>query len=366
MQTRRIQNIPHRIPGRTPPREKIGVFISLRILLFACTGIVLLPITGMSGLNAQSGGFAGSFSRMGFSPRGMAMGNAMTAVDSQGSYGYYNPALAAVVSESIQFDMASAALRFDRQIHMATAHFQLPPSAGFSLSLLNARVSNIDGRTESGYHTETFSTGEYQVIGNFGIRLSDNVLAGIGIKYNLANYHPEVPKSSSAGFDAGFLIKPVRRLTLGLAVQDLLAFSRFDTSDLYTANTKTKKDYYPVRLKAGGAYKLTENWLMSMDYEIRLQTGVTQPDASPQSGRETVRSRSSFIRMGTAFEIHERLTLRSGLQLPDIGNSNQLLPGAGFSLHLPFDRFSPSVDYAILSEPSQQSWMHVFAIQLRI
>src|SRR6056297_2403234 len=73
----------------------------------------------------NSGGFAGSFSRMGFSPRGMAMGNAMTSVVQEGSYSYYNPAFAALKSDMIQIDAGTALLPFDRRINMLHSHFQL-------------------------------------------------------------------------------------------------------------------------------------------------------------------------------------------------------------------------------------------------
>ena len=45
---------------------------------------------------AQNGGFAGASTRLGYSARGLAMGNAMSAVTSEGAFSYYNPAQAAL------------------------------------------------------------------------------------------------------------------------------------------------------------------------------------------------------------------------------------------------------------------------------
>lgn len=338
------------------------------IRLIAVIAFLILPVTE---LFAQEGGFTGSFSRMGFSPRGMAMGNAMTSVGREGNYGYYNPAHAAAFSEHVQVDFSSAALRFDRQLHMLSAGFQLPPTAGLSISLLNARVSDIDGRTQSGYHTENLSTSEYQLIGNFALRFSDHVRAGIGIKYNLANYHESVPKSSGIGLDLGILIKPADRINIGVTVQDLIAQSDINTSDLYGTDLSSNSTRnYPVRLITGISFEKSEDLLFSLDYETRWQTSIqnrmTETEAGVRTEREEISTSSRFIRFGSSYSIHERFTLRGGVQIFDIAHENQVLPSAGFSINLPYDRFSPSVDYAFMREPSQISTMHVFALRLNI
>ncbi len=339
------------------------------ILLFLITGVT-------SGLAAQNGagGFAGSFSRMGFSPRGMAMGNAMTSVTGEGSYSYYNPAIAALESEFIQVDAATASLPFDRRLNMAHSHFQLPPTAGFTFSLVHARVGNIDGRDQSGYHTETLSTNEFQVLGNFAIRFSESFWAGIGLNYNFARYHTDIPNSSGVGIDAGVLIKPVEKMRIGITVQDLLAAYRFNSSDLYgTDSAANRKQAFPFRIIGGVSLDLSDEWIVSLDVESRRQTferiAVTDDDSGSQEQsirRGESSSFSKFIRIGSRYHLHERVTLRAGTQLNDLGGENILQPGAGFSIHLPYDTFSPSIDYAFVREPSQLSTMHVFAIRLNI
>ena len=318
---------------------------------------------------AQSGGYAGSFSRMGFSPRGMAMGNAMTAVHQEGSYAYYNPAMAAIPSDNIQLDFSTASMRFDRQLHMVTANFQLPPSAGLSLSLMNARVGNIDGRTSSGYHTDMLSTNEFQLIGNFAIRFSENVWAGIGIKYNMANYHSEIPNSQNVVIDAGFRIAILPNLAIAVAVKDLLSEYSTDSTELYGQTSGRSSSYpFPVRFITGASYEISNKWLISADFEQRFQksevfkTPVFWP--SPPLIRTDQTTQSSYFRMGTRYLTHERVTLRGGFEYYDIGGENQLQPRGGFSIHLPNDRFSPAIDYAFVREPSQLSSMHVFAVRL--
>ncbi len=338
-------------------------------LIFSILFWVIVPE-----LAAQTGGYAGSFSRMGFSPRGMAMGNALTAVESEGIYGYYNPAHAAKQTETIQVDLSTAALRFDRRLHMVKFHFQLPPSAGFSISLINASVNNIDGRSQSGYHTEFLSANELQIIGNFALRFSERIWGGLGLKYNYANLHKDVPNSSSIGIDAGVRLQITSSLAMGFAVFDLLSEQKLNTSELYGVETGDQSHRFPTRFISGISYDMSEKWLLSLDYEVRFQMeevlrrpAMSDSETEPyRTIRENRSSHSRYLRMGTRYSIHERLTLRGGIQYQQFENENIFQPGAGFSLHLPYDRFSPSIDYAILREASLLSTMHVFAIRLNI
>ena len=128
---------------------------------------LFLAIT-CSTVYAQAGGFPGEFSRIGFGPRGMSMGNAMVAIADEGSYAYYNPAIAArPPSDGIQIDISTSAMEFDRQLHNVNAQFKVSTDASFNFSLINARVTDIDGRTQSGFRTESLSTDEYQLISSF-------------------------------------------------------------------------------------------------------------------------------------------------------------------------------------------------------
>lgn len=328
---------------------------------------LMLPVTDII---AQNGGFTGAFSRIGFAPRGMAMGNAMTAVDQEGSYGYYNPALTAKKSEDIQFDLSSIAMKFDRQLHMVHAQIQLPPSAAISFSLLNARVGKIDGRSESGFHTETLSTNEFQLISNFGFRFSDDIWAGIGIKYNFTNYHSEVPNSTGIGLDAGIRAKITPKWIIAAAIQDLFASNQFDTTDLYgPATTSIENDSYPVRIKTGMSYEPFEMLLLSLDYEVQLlsfQRTADSDNLTIQPNREVDNDSAHILRLGGRYLLHERITIRGGLQALDLQYDTKLQPSAGFSLHLPLDKFSPAIDYAFMREPSGISSMHVFSMRLQL
>ncbi|MDZ7659214.1 hypothetical protein [Fodinibius sp.] len=73
------------------------------------------------------------------------------------------------------------------------------------------------------------------------------------------------------------------------------------------------------------------------------------------------------LKIGSGFQLHERITLRGGWQVNDLSSIKQTNHfSTGFSVHLPFDLFSPSVDYAFVQEPNNISYMHTFGIQLKL
>ncbi|MGF1669323.1 MAG: hypothetical protein ACFCU6_02660 [Balneolaceae bacterium] len=324
---------------------------------------------------AQTGGFAGEFTRIGFGPRGMAMGNAMVAVADEGSYAYYNPAIAAKPAvDGIQLDISTSIMEFDRQLHNINAQFNLSPTASLSIGLINARVTNIDGRTQSGFHTESLSTDEFQVLSNFGLRFSEKVWGGFGLKINFANFDENVSTSTSIGIDGGIYAVVLDGLTIGFAIQDLLASYRTDSSGLFGDNSRNRDQNFPTRFKFGAAYRPISKLLFSSEYEIRTQESEINRSVvqlfngipTTVTQREDVTTSSQFLRFGSRYLLHERLTVRSGLQFIDLDYNTETTFSAGFSLHLPFDRFQPSVDYAFYREPNSISNIHVFALRLHL
>ncbi len=300
---------------------------------------------------AQNSGSAGAFSRIGFGPRGMAMGNAFTAVTSQGIYPYYNPALAAQVNRGNQIDFGTAAMSFDRSFNTVNGTFRLPPSAGITLSLINANVGKIDGRSTDGYDTGTLQTHEYQIASSMGIQLTSKLSAGVGLKYYIADYHTDLSNASTLGLDLGTLYQFSEFLQVGLTFRDLLASYSWDSSTLYGDDSSGRIDDFPTQFRIGGSYSGIEDLIISLD-----------------GGQTFYENESSTnLRIGSAYILHERITVRAGLQIDNLSSVETTHHGsAGFSLHLPFDLLSPSIDYAFIQEGNNISYMHTFGLRLNI
>ncbi|MFW6347472.1 MAG: hypothetical protein ACOC2C_02525 [Cyclonatronaceae bacterium] len=322
---------------------------------------------------AQSGGFAGAYTRMGFGPRGMGMGNAMTAVYQQGVYAHYNPALAARVTET-EVNFSASSMSLDRSLNMASVAFVLPPTAGLNIGLLHAGVQDFDGRNSSGVPTETFSTNELSGFIAFGLNPSERLSLGVTAKLLYANYFDELDNPLGFGLDAGFLYRFNEHLSLGGAAQDLFSGYTWNTSQIYGGSLSGSTDDFPTRFKLGLAYEFPiYGLLLSTEYETRSQSSELinrevstiggQPDIIERS--ETLTTGSSQFRIGSAWEAHERITLRAGWQVGDLDFvSATQQPFAGFSLSLPLQKINSYIDYAFTREAEGISYMHVFALRL--
>lgn len=332
--------------------------------------VLLLPAVTF----AQNGGFAGAFTRIGFGPRGLAMGNTLSSVTSEGVYAYYNPALAGSAREGSQVDLSVAALEFDRSLQHFSASFKLPPNAGINLYLTHAGVKDIDGRTQSGFHTGFFSTNEYQVAGAFGVQLGKRTYGGIGVKINASDFNEDLSIATNFGLDAGIIAGITSKINLAVAIQDLFSEYNFNSEDLFgTTGAPNVTNSFPTRFKFAVSYN-EEKWLLSSEFEVRVQeseiiekeTIVLQGRPEVTENKSTIHTSSGIFRIGGLYHIHERITLRGGFRIMDTADSGSDSYSTGFSLHLPFDKFAPSVDYAFVIEPYQVSNMHVFSLRLHL
>ncbi len=333
-------------------------------IIFISTGSVL----------SQSGGFAGAPQRIGHGSVALGMGNAMTAVTSNGAIAQYNPAHSALFSDYIPLDISVSSLSYDRIHQTFGAAFQLPPSAGITVSLLRTGINDFDSRTVSGYPNGSFDVSEYQLFTSFGIRLSEKLNAGFGFKLNYADYHDELDAETSVGIDLGFLYKINSHLNFGFAIQDMFAEYRWNSAELYNQNeSRNVINKFPTRFKWGFAYQ-RENYTVSADYEVQaLSSEVTEEEIFITDGRPILISSITELntnvqqfRLGGSWKAHERFTLRGGYNLPDLTNMDSWGASSGFSLYLPFDKLSPSIGYAFVIEPNRVSNMHVFSLSLKL
>lgn len=342
------------------------------VMAMLLAGMLLLADTA----SAQSGGFAGAYSRMGFGARGIGAGNVFTSTAFDGIYAHYNPALAAF-NRGNQIDLSSSLMSQDRTLNTVNATFSLPPNAGINAGIIHAGVSDFDGRTLSGYPTDRFSINDYQLFVAFGLRANDRLNLGFAAKVVHASYFEDVNRPWGFGIDLGLTYRLITGLSLGFTVQDILTSLNWDTSDLYgTAGSTRKDDRFPTRFKFALSYVLPNQKLMfGTEYEIRTQRSdiitsqVSEGTGSPRIIRSTdqVTTSSSQYRIGSVYHVHERFSLRAGLQILDFEYIEESIQySAGFSVHLPFDRFSPSVDYAVVQEPDGVSLMHVFALRFNL
>jgi hypothetical protein len=281
---------------------------------------------------------------------------------------YFNPALAATIGGR-QVELSSAVMAFDRNLSAITFSTPLPPAAGLTIGLVYSGVGEFDGRTVSGYPTERFSIYEAQIFTQFGIRIGKQTQLGAGVKFSMADYGNNVNPATSVGLDIGLRRRLSDRLALGLTAQDLIASYTWNTQELWgTVGSNQQVDQFPLRLKAGIEYIVkpdvlillaeTERRVLFSSYrETRVSTSLGEPIIINEV--VDVTNAETLLRFGGRWNAHERFHVRMGVQ------SDSRLSG-GFSLRLPFDRYAPSIDYSLATEPSGISAIHQFALRFQL
>ena len=325
-------------------------------------------IAGNQALVAQS---AGSFSRLGFGARGMAMGNALIADNSGMASPYYNPALAPyTVRQTLQASVGF--LTFDRQLEFLQFASPLPPVAGVAAGLIHAGVTDIDGRNSSGFHTENFSTDEYAVFLAFGLKLGQKASMGLGLQLFRADLFDDLEPVNSIGIDLGLSIKITEALSIGVVADDLLAKYSWDTSSLYSSGGKRTSDNFPTRLRLGASYVFLEgNARVLAEFESSVATREYRTFEIQEINQEPLeitnidelRIQESRLRIGGEYFLAEPFAIRAGLD--HIGDSFQgMRPTAGFLVAQPIGNISLWFEYAFALEPHGTGTMHILTLRL--
>ncbi|GJQ62186.1 MAG: hypothetical protein SCALA702_12390 [Melioribacteraceae bacterium] len=297
---------------------------------------------------------AGAFSRMGFGARGMAMGNAMSAVTSGNLSSYYNPALSPF-QEGNMFQTAYSFLSHDRSLNFLnfTKKFEFGKKdtkkkrtavAGLSLGIINAGVSNIDGRDNQGLKTGELSTSENQFFIGVSNRFSEKLSVGISIEFYYFDLYDEVT-STAVGIDVGALYRVNENLNLSFFLGDLNAKYEWDTSPVYGRDGLDTDNAFPTTKKIGAAYTFWEYGLL-----------VAAEWEGSNAG-------TNYLRFGGEYEIIDKFLLRAGLDRLNLSNSDEpVRPSAGFSYFYNVGSVTLGVDYAFVLEPYSAFDQHIVGV----
>ena len=335
---------------------------TLRLLLVFMLCAVTIPASAQ---------YAGSFSRVGFGARGISMGNALAADLFGESSPYYNPAHAPL-STGQQLEASVAALSFDRSIQFLQISAPLQQKAGFSVGLIHAAVSNIDGRDNSGFHTADLSVDEYAGFLAFGLRLSSRVSTGINLQMFRTDLFEGLTPARSIGIDLGVAAKVSTHWALALVADDLLARYSWDSSDLGSGG-RSVSDSFPRRFRLGiSTSRLEDRWLISAELESRV-TSVTAysretrlfGDAPAEVVNEsTLLLRESRVRIGSEYRLKTPVVFRAGIEQLGSGVLDSVRPSAGFGIDQAIGELLLRVEYAFGWEAKANGKLHLASLKL--
>lgn len=299
----------------------------------------------------------GAFSRMGFGPRGIGLGNGLSALTEGNLVSYYNPA-SSVFQEGNSFQTGYSFLSLDRQLNFLsftrkfeffsskdTSSDRRPRStAGLSAGVINSGVSKIDGRDNNGLRTKDLSTSENLFFLGIANRFSDKFALGVTIKFYYYKLYEKMT-STSVGIDVGALYKLNDNLSFSLALNDLNSKYKWDSGPIYGQNGISSEDKFPLLKKLGVSYKNTDyNFLVVGEFE------------SSNAG-------TNIIRLGAEYNIFEGLHLRGGIDQFNLSNNDwPVKPSLGFSYFYDLSDYILGVDYAYMLEPYSASDRHIIGV----
>jgi hypothetical protein len=304
-------------------------------------------------------------------PRGLATGNALVAESGGDTSPFYNPALAPYVS-SQRFSASASFLTNDRRLQFVEFAVPLRPRAGVAAGLIHASVSDIDGRDASGYHTTMYSTSDLAGYLAFGTRLANRVSAGLSFKYVRSDLFPDLDPSTSIALGFGVLADIGYGVSIGAAVDDLLARLEWDSSEAFGDAGRKTTDEFPARIRAGAAYRFMEGrTVLLFEYESRIEKAravsrrIDLVGGSPLVVSETqeLDLHTGLLRAGAEWRLVDAFAIRTGIDRVG-GSVGETIPSFGFVVDEQLGQLGGRIEYAFGLEPFALGTMHVIGVRL--
>lgn len=343
---------------------------SARPRALAALLLAALLLAGAADARAQAQ--TGLFARMGFGARGIALGNALAADGSGDASPYYNPALAPYAAGQT-LEASTALMTFDRELQFLQFATPLRPRAGIAAGLVHAGVSNIDGRDDSGFHTEDLTTDEFAFFLAFGLKVGQRASVGLGLQLFRTDLYDALSAVNSVGIDAGLTVQATDALRLGLVVDDLLARYAYDTSGLFGDGGKTTTDHFPTRVRLGAGYTLLEGRLQVLaEVENRFTAAEARTRRIAVVGdvpREVTETEELTVhdarfRLGGEYRLSDVFAVRAGLDGVGADGLTGTKPTAGFMVEQPVGQLVLRAEYALALEPYTTDPMHLIALRV--
>lgn len=315
---------------------------------------------------------AGAFSRMGFGARGMALGNALSADVSGIGSPYYNPALAPYARRQ-NLEASVALLSFDRSLQFLQLSSPLRRNAGIAVGLIHASVDNIDGRDNSGFHTQNLSIDEFAGFLAFGIRKSNAFSAGVAIQFFRTDLFDGLDPGVSVGIDVGLTVQLIDGVHAAFVLDDLLARYQWNSDSVNGSGGKRTTDNFPTRLKIGlMTTRLYERLRLVAEFESRftkveaVSRSVTMLGSEPveRADRDNLILRESRFRAGAEYEFLPQFVIRGGVEQLGKEVLGGVRPSAGFMIEQEVGTLIARFEYAFSYDSPASGTMHLFTLRI--
>lgn len=292
--------------------------------------LYIVTILSIMVMHLHAGSFkkyAGEFLYLGAGGRAQGLAGAYTAVATDVTAGYWNPAgLTDAKGLQLQF-MHSKQFISSIQYNYLGASHPMQNGSTIGVSLFYLTVNDIkDSRNAydevlqriDPSRLKLFNTGDYTMLVSYARKLSESLSWGVNVKTIYRDY--EVESALGFGFDAAVRYKMAHNLHFGLMAHDI-------TTTMLSWSTG-ENEFITPSVRAGVAYdfhieKLNLFLMPSMDLNLLLEGReyASQLNAGPLSmdtvwGMELSYGKLIGVRFG--FDDLERFSTGVGFQIPKI------------------------------------------------
>ncbi|MFA5803511.1 MAG: hypothetical protein WC879_02605 [Melioribacteraceae bacterium] len=334
--------------------QKLKQIILFSLLIISAVTLSAQP--KMSKINSS----AGAFSRIGFGPRGIAMGNSLSAVKEGNLISYYNPAVS-VFQNGNSFQSGYSFLSLDRKLNFVsfTRRFDFyskkdsalenrkpRTSAGLNVGLINSGVSNIDERDNQGFKKGTLTTSENQFFISVAIKFSEKVAAGFSTKFYYYKLYQDIT-STGLGFDLGLLYSYSKNMIFSFVFSDLNSKYKWDSSPLYDIDGSLTENKFPTGKKIGMSYRFDE-------YELLTSSEFYFDNYGTKT-----------LRLGVEYNPINDLFFRAGIDNYQLTNGDEpVKPSFGIGYAENISNIVVGFDYAFMFEPYSSKDRHIMGIHI--
>lgn len=297
-----------------------------------------------------SGGFSGSFLRIGLGARALAMGNAQVATADNGYGAFYNPAALPRLDKR-QLALSYSNMSLDREFNYVGVSLPLPPVAGASAGWINSGVGDLRSYNSNGEDTGEVNHGLNAFYFSFGVSPvalaqldnglkglpADLVSIGLTVKFlreSIGDGEGFDYSGKGLGIDFGVLIKPTASLTVGYQLKDMGSKLESNTNNIFERGS-TLENAFPLTQKAGLFYKTPFKGLaVAYDFE--------------------------WNDVGTEKQ-HIGLEMVSQYATGRIGyNDSRFTAGGGLDFQA-YKKLFMMLDYAFIADAEDEGFSHVFS-----
>jgi len=253
-----------------------------------------LLLTGAGGLQAQTGGEAGTFQYFTAGARAYGLGGTGLAIADDPSAVFVNPGMLGIQTD-VQVNATLSRLKYDRRYYDFCFVYPYGNLGSFGIGWAQLGIDDIPGRDQSGYITQNFSDLQSAFMLSYAHMIGDVFSLGVSGKFLSHSLAGNVAKGN--GFDIGMALYLGDYFTIGGAIKNI------GTSITWNTDSKLEETF-PTQIGLGAAYYDPlglKGLLLAGDFNLIGGKDLTYGIGTEYVFRDLLIARAGFCKEGLTF-----------------------------------------------------------------